>query len=789
MAAAYAATGILGLQLAALHPSVTLVWAPSGIAIAAVLLGGLRLVPGIALGAYIVNATTSAPPAFWIVTALGNPAGAIVGAYALQRVGFRPQLDRVRDVLALATVGALGGTAVSAAIGTLGMVQIGMAAPADAPSIFLEWWLGDGMGVLVIGALILTWGNGSPRFDRRREIEAVAAFAVATSAIAVVTRPDVHVASSTLVSAATVPLSLWTAFRFGPRGASFSSLMVSIAVLYGVSTGSSIFAHTSLATGLFIAWAYLTMATLALLVLSATVAQRDKTAADLGAVLGEVRRAGAANDELAAVVRSSNDIILSTGLDEIVRSWNGAAERAFGYSADEMIGQHVGKLQPLGHESVVAAVRDKVLRGETIESLEVSGYRKDGTLFDGEASFAPIRNAEGEIVGISCIGRDVSEARRLKERLHQAEKLEAVGTLAGGIAHDFNNLLWVILGNTERALLRLPKGGESDAIRGMMRDVVGATMRAKELVESILTFTRSQPRESELVSLGDLVRESIQTLRPTIAETIDVRTQVSEDGDTVLADASQLRQVLMNLFGNASAAIGDGPGSVEIQVGPLDVEDDDATGVPPGAYVVLSVRDTGCGMDEETQKRIFEPFFTTKNPSGGTGLGLAMVHRIVTSRGGLIRVSSAPGEGSIFRVFLPRADGVAVRSGGDAPVIRGGAGEPILVVDDEENVLTTLGGLLTELGYDVTTCHEPEAAIRLVKEEPSRFRLLITDQAMPGVTGSELIERVHEHAPGLPAILVSGFGPSLGASGVHTYLQKPVELAELARTVHGALHS
>lgn len=789
VAAAYVATGVLSLRLADLHPSVTLVWVPSGVATAALFLGGRRLVPGVALGAFLVSATSGAPFAFWVVTAVGNPLGAMAAAFLLKHVlAIRPQLDRVRDVLAFLLAGAIAPTTLSAACGTGGMVLLGMASPGDAAEIFERWWLGDAVGVAVVGALLLTWVSHGTRFRATQLAEMVAIFALAAFCFAEATAPSRPPSTSALFGAALVPLALWTTFRYGPRGATASTCAAGAMILYGVATRAGVFATTTPEGAVFIGWAYLSMTAVSSLLLAATVAEAERRALDVRRALDAVERSISINAELAALVDSSTDLVFATGLDTTIKSWNPAAERTTGYAAEEILGRSVAELIPPEENEIVGSVLERVLAGERVDALDVVGVRKDGSTFQAQISVGPILDDAGNVVGASNIARDVTDQERLKERLAQAEKLEAVGTLAGGIAHDFNNLLWVILGNTERAVMKLPDTEENQPARTVLQDVVAAAVRAKELVERILAFTRAQPRESEVVSLREIVEESLPLVRPMMPPGIELHVDLAGTDDGVLADPGQLRQVVTNLCGNAITALGES-GDLHIAVRPIEIEEPATEDVPPGFYVLLEVRDTGCGMDPATRKRIFEPFFTTKHPGGGTGLGLATVHRIVASRGGVIRVDSAEGEGTTFRVFLPRANVAAVRADETASELAAGGGESLLVVDDEEHVLATLGGLLSDLGYDVTQCREPEQAVALIEAEPQRFQLVITDQAMPGLTGRQLIERAREHAPELPAILVSGFGPAAAEVAGFRCLQKPVHVDELARTIRAALAS
>jgi PAS domain S-box-containing protein len=404
----------------------------------------------------------------------------------------------------------------------------------------------------------------------------------------------------------------------------------------------------------------------------------------------------------------------------------------------------------------------------------------------------PVRNAAGQIYRVVGIAEDITEHHNLEEQFRQAQKMEAIGTLASGIAHDFNNILSAILGYTQLSQMVLKENPE---VRGYLNAVLQATSRATDLVRQILTFSRQQPQERHPIQLQPVVEETLKLLRSIIPSTIEFDLSLATDAPTVLADASQIHQIMMNLGTNAWHAMKDRPGRLQVKLEKCLVDEAYASTqarLRPGLYARVSVSDTGCGMDQATQQRIFEPFFTTKPPGEGTGLGLAVVHGIMKDHEGAVAVYSQPGEGTIFHLYFPAHAGAgAVAAVEPGPVPRG-HGERILFVDDDE-VLVRLGQkTLTELGYEVEVATEPAVALAMVRADPQRFALVLTDQTMPEMTGLLLAGQLLKIRPRLPIVLMTGYSATLTAAqveaaGIRQLLLKPTTLQSLGTAVHAAL--
>jgi signal transduction histidine kinase len=385
----------------------------------------------------------------------------------------------------------------------------------------------------------------------------------------------------------------------------------------------------------------------------------------------------------------------------------------------------------------------------------------------------------------------ITERKRLEAQLRQAQKMEAIGTLAGGIAHDFNNILTAILGYTELALNDIPQ--DSAAWR-YLQEVRKAGQRAKTLVQQILTFSRRTEQARTPVQLPRLVEEALTLLRASLPSTIAIRHHISQDTSTVLADPTQLHQVLLNLCANAEYAMRETGGLLEIRLEPVEV-DEQVTAqhpeLPAGPYVRITVTDTGHGMTPDVVERIFEPFFTTKRPGEGSGMGLALVHGIVASHGGVVTVASVVGQGTIFTVYLPRTDDSVRDEAAQEGSLPTGA-ERVLFVDDEE-VLVRLGQeILLGLGYDVVVCTSSVEALDVFRMAPQRFDLVITDQTMPHMTGEELALELRRLRSDIPIILCTGFSHIIHAEraqelGIDAFLMKPLAMQDLARVIQQVL--
>lgn len=421
-------------------------------------------------------------------------------------------------------------------------------------------------------------------------------------------------------------------------------------------------------------------------------------------------------------------------------------------------------------------------------------------------SCVPIQESD-ELLGYVHTARNITMQRNLERQLVQAQKMEAIATLAGGIAHDFNNILGAILGNADLLLYRLPKeDGDVAAMEGKASTpqeiiehvdaIKRAGLRAKDLVSQILTFSRQTISETRNVVITSVVKEVIKLLRSSLPATIDIKTKVESDIGPIIIDPTQIHQILMNLATNAAQALGNKPGRLTISLEEIEADSEKCSqyhDLVPGKYVVLTVSDTGHGIPEKMLKRIFDPFFTTREVGEGTGMGLAVIHGIVTSHGGVIDVSSREGEGAVFTLFFPRAD---EEEQGAADVVTNMplGSETILFVDDEEDIVKIRSRMLQYLGYTVLTAGSGEDAFALFIEQNGAIDLVITDQTMADMTGMTLAKKINRIDKMLPIILCSGYSAAITVEetakvGIRRFLAKPLDMRQLAVSIRELLPS
>jgi len=385
---------------------------------------------------------------------------------------------------------------------------------------------------------------------------------------------------------------------------------------------------------------------------------------------------------------------------------------------------------------------------------------------------------------------EIVKRERTEQQLLQAQKLESMGVLTGGIAHDFNNILGPIIINSEMVLSDHPEG---PGVRSNLELILASSLRGRDLVRQMLLFSRKSEKKQELITLSPIIKETFKLLRSSVPTTIQMELQLKTESDTVYADPSQIQQVIMNLCTNAAYAMRGTTGSIDISLdnirfGPMDLPEPD---MQPGDYLILSVKDTGAGMDEEVRTRVFEPFFTTKPVEEGTGLGLSVVYGIVKSHRGSIKVYSEPGRGSVFRVYLPKSEpGILKKAETLKPVPRGS--ERILFVDDEELIVHSVRNMLQRLGYKITALNDSREALKLFSADPSQFDLVMTDQTMPFMTGEDLGKELMRIRSDIPVILCTGYADFISsekatAMGFQGFIMKPFTVREGAELVRHVL--
>lgn len=484
--------------------------------------------------------------------------------------------------------------------------------------------------------------------------------------------------------------------------------------------------------------------------------------------------------------------IIEPGKTEVVYV-SPAFQTIWGYPCENLYADAylwISSIHPEDRPQVEQARRTKLESGTFSETYRV--VRPDGTVRWVHDRAFPLRDATGRVYRVVGTAEDITEHQKLETQLRHSQKMEAIGTLAGGIAHDFNNILAAILGFGELIQMNDSSPGESSDYAG---EILKAAQRATALVRQILTFSRQEQQERRAVQLRHLVTESLALLRATIPTTIEFATNLAPDAAPVLAEPSQIHQIVMNLGTNAWHAMRGRVGKLTIALTNIEVDQALATVTPqlrPGPYVRLSVSDTGSGMDRTTMERIFEPFFTTKGPGEGTGLGLSVVHGIMQSHDGAITVYSRRGEGTVFHLYFPAILDGAIEVRESVLALPQGHGEHILFVDDEEPILRIGKSMLTSLAYRVTGFTVVTDALEALRRDPATFNLIITDQNMPHLTGVEFARQAKAIRQDIPIILTTGFTAELTveklrALGIADLLLKPVRSMTLATCVRALL--
>ncbi|MEW6518041.1 MAG: response regulator [Thermodesulfobacteriota bacterium] len=412
-----------------------------------------------------------------------------------------------------------------------------------------------------------------------------------------------------------------------------------------------------------------------------------------------------------------------------------------------------------------------------------------------QVTASPIYSEKGRMHGVVHFAKDITKQKELETHLRQAQKLEAIGTLAGGIAHDFNNILTAILGYADLVRMNAP---ENATIHSDIQQIHKAGMRAKELVRQILTFSRQAEEVHQPVKIQHIIKEALKLLRASIPASIEIRRKINEDCQAIMADATGIHQIIMNLCTNSYHAMRDTGGVIEISLKTMELDSQEinrrSLDLQPGQYAQLSISDTGCGMDKPTMERIFDPYFTTKNKGEGSGLGLAVVYGIVKGYGGAISVASMPEKGTTFTLHFPvaeRGNPLDIKHESEKMNLPGGT-ERIMVVDDELAITQMLRKILERLGYAVTSFTSSVEAMQYFTEHSDRFDLVISDQTMPEIMGDELAIRLLQVRPDIPIVICSGFserinGRKAGELGIKEYVMKPLIPADMARMIRQVL--
>jgi PAS domain S-box-containing protein len=769
-----------------LWPGVSVWYPPVALLAAACLIWGSRAVIPI-YAAALVYAARFAGPAdpLWRVLTVSLTLKLIYAAAAivLRRLDFDAAFSRPRDVALFAGVMAIAAF-LAATAGTIDAMADGSVNRAFAARALLIFWFGDFVAVLALTPALLAaaywWqhrsrGATGPRLPQRATVRHDVALVIAIPLalwLAFGLAPQLGFLAYVVCF---IPLG-WTAIVYGVRGAALVTAVFDIGAIV-ILHSSGVLPRDNLEMQTFIA----SLAVMGLV---------------LGSIADERERGGVLLAQSEQRYRALIDLLpdpLVVHRDGKILFANETAARTFGVASPaSLVGIRLTDMADPASRQLVAQRVTRLANGEALGVAEHRFRRIDGsqTHIDLEAASTPIPFADGE--ASLTVARDITERKRLEEELRHAQRMESVGRLAGGVAHDFNNLLTIIISYGQLLLAELEPGALT---REYAQETVDAAARAASLTRQLLAFSRKQVLQPKPVHLNAVVEGTEKLLRRLLGPDVTVSVALGADAGIVVADPTQLDQVIVNLAVNARDAMPNG-GTLAITTGAVTTATGDPRwpALPPGRYARLAVRDTGTGMDDAVRARIFDPFFTTKEASRGTGLGLSTVYGIVTQAGGSIFVESAVGAGTEFTVLLPaRAD-----ESGDGADGRGGRAERrraaspgtrVLLVEDDEHVRTATRRMLVAAGYDVTDATNGRAALESWEGAAPPFAVIVTDMSMPVMDGRELARAVRERGGRIPIVMVSGFVDPLHDLEIDglTLLQKPLDGDALVTAVESAL--
>lgn len=634
----------IGLQFAYLPGLATLLWFPTGLSLAAVLLGGYPLLIGVATGALLTVRESGLPWWAVLVASGGNTFEAFLGAFLLTRVArFDKSLQRLRDVTALLVWAALLSTVPSATFGVGSLYAAGKISGTEFPKVWLIWWLGNAVSALLVTPLILVWRR-LPRWNWLQAGE-FALMLAATGIAALVAFGAVLTPSQLLpypLAFIVPPFLVWAATRFEQYGVTVASFTASAIAAWMTINERGPFAPFEFHESIALLWLFMTVNIVTALLLASSISQQRLTEQSLQEAYAQTYQ----------VINNTPGIAIQ-GYDQEGRVvfWNKASEELYGFTQDEVIGKQLGEflLSAEDAQQFHQLLQQVVTTGQPAPLREWKVATASGETRYAISSLFPVDLGRNQI-RVICMDVDITERKQLEMRLLHAQRLESIGRIAGGVAHDFNNLLTAINGYTDLAQSHLPEDHPAQRELQRAQEVVE---RATQLVHHLLAFAKRQTLQPRPIYFSELLQQMQPILRQAMGRQVQIHLQFSPDLKPVLADPVQMEQVILNLAINARDAMPQG-GVLTIEATNVRVTEPlaDAPDIPPGDYVRLSVTDTGEGIAPEHMDRLFEPFFTTKGEHG-SGLGLAVVYGVVQQSNGFIVVKSTRGEGAAFHIYLP----------------------------------------------------------------------------------------------------------------------------------------
>jgi PAS domain S-box-containing protein len=819
-----------GLQLASVNPSATPIWAPTGVALAAVLLGGYRVWPGILVAAFLANATTAGSIYTSAAIAVGNGLEAVVAGWLINRWAEGRNTFATPTNVAKFILIAIVATIICATVGVGALSYGGYADWTRFLEIWMTWWLGDLTGALIVAPVLVLWAARAPLSAARGDNLEFAAILASTMAVGLVAFSPLVPQTAyrdALGFVAVLPV-LWAALRRDQRDTATVVLIFVGFAVWGTVMNTGPFARAG-TNGAFLALLmFLISISVPSLALSADVATRRRSEELLRRTQDELeetirQRTAALTEEITqrrqlelefsrgvdvrkrteeALVDSERHFrILIEGVTDYaifmldpngrITSWNSGAQRIKGHAPEQIIGQHFSQFY----------TEEDRKRGEPERSLQIAAekgkylsegwrVRRGGSMFWASIAMDAIRDDRGTLIGFAKVTRDITEKRaaeialdKAREELAQAQKMEAVGQLTGGIAHDFNNLLMVVSGQVQILQRRLADPKITQATEAIQ----AAAKRGEALTRQLLAFSRRQPLNPTVVDLRARVDALEPIFQSSLRGNIAITYDISDDIWPIEVDVAELELALLNIAINSRDAMPNG-GTFAVSARNMSSSETSLPAPLQGEFVALALRDTGTGISAEIRSKIFEPFFTTKAVDKGTGLGLSQVYGFAHNAGGTVTVASQVGEGTTITIYLPRGEAEArPAEHASAESIASGDGT-ILVVEDSAEVAEVTSSLLEQLGYRVVRATTAGDALERLADGAA-IDLVFSDIVMPGgMSGLALAREIRTRHPGVPAILTTGYSDAVqGIESEFVVLRKPFEMSVLAKALRNAL--